>query len=65
MPMRPTFWHPGCAKCRLHRAEDDRRDHHLDQLDEAVTERLSIDLRPVRILPADEGAKPMAMRTWI
>ena len=43
---------------RYHRAEDDRRDHHLDQLDEAVTERLD----PVvgcntRPKPADQGAK--------
>ncbi len=42
---------------RDHRAEDDRRDHHLDQLDEAVAERLDPVIgREVRQLPADEDA---------
>ena len=43
---------------RYHRAEDDRRDHHLDQLDEAVAERLDpVVGRKIGPQPADDGAE--------
>jgi hypothetical protein len=37
-------------------AEDDRRDHHLDQCDEAVTERLHL-LAEVRIEISDQDTE--------
>ena len=41
-----------------HRAEDDRRDHHLDQLDEAVAERLDPVIRRIcRLKPAENRAE--------
>jgi hypothetical protein len=41
-----------------HRAEDNRRDHHLDQLDEAVPERLDPIVRCiVRCKPAEQRAE--------
>jgi len=41
-----------------HGAEDDRRDHHLDQLDEAVAERLDPVIgRQIGPQPADQGAE--------
>ena len=41
-----------------HGAEDDRRDHHLDQLDEAVAERLDPVIgRKIGPQPADQGAE--------
>ena len=43
---------------RHHGAEDDRRDHHLDQLDEAVAERLDpVVGRKRRPQPADQRAE--------
>ena len=43
---------------RHHGAEDDRRDHHLDQLDEAVAERLDpVVGRERRPQPADQRAE--------
>ena len=43
---------------RDHRAEDDRRDHHLDQLDEAVAERLDpVVGREIGPQPADHDTE--------